>query len=629
MSTFGTTLLIVAMVVALLAVRYPRKSLAMLQLATLTLAFIALIYARLTNDFSLQNVAENSSRALPMLYKITGAWGNHEGSMLLWVWVLAVYGVALGWTSTNSFPLPLRKRGQHTPVLPVHLTALRVQSLFGAVFLLFILCTSNPFAPAAAWVRDGATLNPLLQDVGLAIHPPMLYLGYVGFSVVFSLAVAALLTGAEGRSFASAIHPFVLAAWTALTLGIGLGSWWAYRELGWGGWWFWDPVENASLLPWLSGTALLHSNVVLKKRGRLYAWVLLLAILTFALSLLGTFLVRSGVLNSVHSFASDPARGIFILALIGASVGSALVLYGLKTAQLVSQPMTFFSREGGMLINNLFLVVVCATVLLGTLYPLLAEYAFHEKITVGGPYYHKTVVPLLIVPLLLMALTPLLAWKKGGVRHFQPALPYMLSAAITAVVLVYVLALPHAAFAAMGMALAAWIFAGSVALFLRHRRRLTAAMLAVVVAHFGVSLLLAGITAEGLWSVENEGVLSAGKVLTLGDYTLFYEKETFEKRRNYITKIATVDIVYHDTILATLTPEYRFYPESGATTSEASYYSTALQDIYVAIGESKSGGRTAVRAYAKPLMSWIWAGFLVMALGGLIAFRAHRQKYST
>ncbi len=470
-------------------------------------------------------------------------------------------------------------------------------------------------------MSDGNTLNPLLQDLGLAIHPPMLYLGYVGFSVVFSLAVAALIIGVEGEYFAKSIHPFILVAWSALTFGIGLGSWWAYRELGWGGWWFWDPVENASLLPWLTGTALLHSNLVLKKRGCLYAWVLLLAILTFAMSLLGTFLVRSGVLTSVHSFASDPARGIFILGLIGVSVGGALLLYGLKTAALTRVPLQFFSREGGIVLNNLFLVVICATILLGTLYPLLAEFIFKNPLTVGAPYYHKTVAPLAIIPLLLMAITPLIAWKRGNKHQLDDALPYMLAASACTLCLIYALALPHFIFAAIGMGIAAWVFSGSVALFMRHRTHLQPAILAAIVAHLGVSMLLAGITAESLWSEETEAIVTKGDTIKLGEYTLFYADESFEKRGNYITKIGTVNVLRDQHIITTLTPEYRFYPDAGITTSEASYRTSALEDIYVVIGESRPDGRTALRAYVKPLMSWIWAAFVMMALGGLIALR--------
>ncbi len=607
MSVVGTSLLILAAIMALFMLHQPTRRMSALHCFVLLTAMGALMYARVTDDLTLQHVVEHTGRGLPFLYQITGAWGNHEGSMLLWVCVLAIYGAALARGTTA-----------------LERMALRLHASLGLLFLLFILLTSNPFAPAVVDAAPRGMLNPLLQDVGLALHPPMLYLGYVGFAAVFSLAVAALLTRADGRSFALIARPYMLAAWSALTLGIALGSWWAYRELGWGGWWFWDPVENASLLPWLAGTALLHANAVLRARGQLYAWVLLLAISTFAMSLLGTFLVRSGVLTSVHSFASDPARGLFILALMGGTIGGALMVYALRAPTASREPLSFFSREGGVVINNLFLVVACSTVLLGTLYPLLAEVLFGSTLTVGAPYYHKTVMVLLVLPCILLPLTPLVAWKRGTLKQISSALPALLAAAVPSLI-VTAFALPHAALAGAGLGLAVWIFSGSVTLVLRHRRALTAPILAVALAHAGVGLMVAGVTAEGLWGKEVERVLHPADTLDLGRTTLHYAAERFERRGNHLAKIATIELRQTGRHVATLSPEYRVYPDAGVVTSEARTYTTLLGDVYVTIGASTADGGTAVRAYYKPLMSWVWSAFVMATLGGLLAcFRRQR-----
>lgn len=609
----GTFFLILALLLAVIQTitLYPHGTLrrqllpcllpaAWLQALCVACALAALIVLRLDNDFSVAVVADHSSLALPVLYKITGAWGNHEGSMLLWVLVLSSFGLALA---------AARKEMTH---------AVAIQASLAAGVLLFILLTSNPFARRFPPPPDGNAFNPILQDVALAIHPPLLYVGYVGFSIVFSLAVAALLNGQSGREFARTLRPWILASWSSLTIGIGLGSWWAYRELGWGGFWFWDPVENASLLPWLAGTALLHSNIVLQKRGQLGAWVILLSILTFGLSLLGTFLVRSGALTSVHSFATDPARGLFILAYIAVFVGGALLLFALRLPRAqAEEPMRPASREGMIVFNNLFLLSACATVLLGTLYPLFAEWLSGHKLTVGAPYFNATFVPLMALPLLLAGLAPLMPWKQASLPQVllraQPAL--LAAGAMAFLVLAY--AKTHIAQAVLGLGLGAWLFTCSVQWLMAGERSLH--RLSVFLAHGGAAVLVLGVTGAGLWQEEVTKTVAAGDRVDIAGYRLFYHGETATRGEGYSARQGIFTLEKHGREITRLFPEYRIYDIRNAPTHEAAIHSTWPSDIYAVIGEA-AGERTVARLYYVPMIRFVWLGCLLMTLGGAAAF---------
>lgn len=566
---------------------------AWLQSLCITLALAVLITLRLDSDFTVVNVAQHSNLNLPTLYKIVGAWGNHEGSMLLWVWVLAAFGLALAMSGKE----PL---------------AVSVQSLLVAGFLLFILFTSNPFARQFPPPVDGEALNPLLQDVALAIHPPLLYLGYVGFSIVFSLAVAALLSGRMGREWAQLAHPWILAAWSALTLGIGLGSWWAYRVLGWGGFWFWDPVENVSLLPWLSGTALLHSNIALKKRGVLSQWVLLLAIVTFAMSLIGTFLVRSGVLSSVHSFASDSGRGLFILAYITLTVGGALALFAMR-APGASEKIQPQSREGLIVLNNIFLLTACATVLLGTIYPMIAQW-LGDSVTVGPPYFNATVLPLLAMPLLAAALAAYVPWKEGSLKQALHNAQAPMLAALAMLLVVMALVKTQLVLGALGLGLATWLFAGSL-------RWLKQRMWPVLLGHVGAAVLVAGITGASLWKSEAERWMKPGESLAIGGITLRYEGSEHIQEPHYFGQRGKITLQDGGVLL----PEYRTYAIQDSKVSIAAIRMSPLTDVYAVIGDTVKG-RTAVRAYINPMIRWVWGGCALMALGGLAALWQQRRK---
>jgi cytochrome c-type biogenesis protein CcmF len=625
----GLFLLIIAGVVSLVQAAYllphaPLRSVlspiqpiaAWLQALCISLSLASLITLRLQSDFSVANVIEHSNLQLPTLYKITGTWGNHEGSMLLWVWVLAMFGALVAGRIGNA----------HRNLRDLTLS---LQSAVCLGFVAFILFTSNPFARRFPPTTDGQALNPLLQDVGLAIHPPMLYVGYVGFSIVFSFAVAALLLRRADREWATLVHPWILASWSALTLGIGLGSWWAYRELGWGGWWFWDPVENASLLPWLSGTALLHSNLVLKKRGVMAPWVLLLSILTFGLSLLGTFLVRSGALTSVHSFASDPARGVFILLYMLVVIGGGLLVYALRSGQLPSTGQTVLpaSREGMIVINNLFLLTACAAVLLGTLYPLFAEWLSGHQLTVGPPFFNATFIPLVTVPLFFAALTPFMAWKssslRAGLRAARPALLAMLAAGLLSFAFIDYVTLAASA----GFALAAWLATASLQWLMSTRQR--SVRLSVFLGHAGAAIMVVGITASSVGKIEVERFVSAGDKLQLGAYELHFTGTQDIQHPNYHAIRATLEVYKEGEQVTTLTPEYRTYAIRGANTSETSILYTPLGDLYSVIGERSTKGQTALRLYYKPLLSWIWVGFLFMTFGGLVAMLQRNTKKHT
>ncbi|MGE3714023.1 MAG: heme lyase CcmF/NrfE family subunit [Alphaproteobacteria bacterium] len=585
----------------------------LLQALMVSLAFASLMILRLESDFSVVNVAEHSNRVLPLLYKLVGTWGNHEGSMLLWLLVMTSFSVGLSFKITSYAQW----------VIP----ALAVQSGLVAGTCGFVLFTSNPFARVFPPPADGNALNPLLQDVGLAIHPPLLYLGYVGFSLVFSLAVAALFSRKAGREWAQLVHPWILLAWSGLTAGIALGSWWAYRELGWGGWWFWDPVENASLLPWLAGLALLHSNIVMKKRDALAGWVVLLAIVTFALSLIGTFLVRSGALTSVHSFASDPARGMYILAFIVLSIGIALALYAWRAGDIQSsRRLTPSSRGGLIVLNNTFLMVACATVLFGTLYPLAVDWFNGQPVTVGAPYFNLTFLPLMALPLCLAAIAPFAGWDQHtGMAWLRPVWPALV-AVLAACLLV--LAWRHTAVAAtlVGVAIAVWLGVASITLWCRVR---SFSVVPVGIAHMGAALLVAGITMEGTGKIHAEQWLLPQETITIADYTITLDNIEPLQRRNHKAIRAQVTVRDGSGELAQLYPEYRRYDIRNTTTSEAAIFSGLLADVYVVVGEfSGDQKRLATRVYVVPLVSLIWIGFAFMALGGILAaLQTRKEKY--
>jgi cytochrome c-type biogenesis protein CcmF len=608
---------------------------ALAQLLLVGLAFGCLMLAYVTSDFSVLNVASNSHSTKPLLYRISGTWGNHEGSMLLWVLILALFGAALAVFGGN-LPPALKAR------------ALAVQAAIASGFYLFILFTSNPFTRLEPPPADGQGLNPLLQDPGLAFHPPFLYLGYVGFSMAFSFAIAALIEGRVDAAWARWVRPWTLAAWVFLTIGIGLGSWWAYYELGWGGWWFWDPVENASLLPWLAGTALLHSAIVVEKRDSLKAWTVFLAILTFSLSLLGTFLVRSGVLTSVHAFATDPTRGVFILALLVLIIGASLALFAWRGPQLraaaVFQPI---SREGGLLVNNLLLGAATATVLLGTLYPLLVEAVGGGKVSVGAPFFNATFVPLMAPLVILMAIGPLLPWKRADLA---PALLRLWPAALAAAaVLALTLALldRRSLVGSVGFGLAAWLFVGTLVELVervrlgqgplaeswRRLRGLPRAAVGMTLAHAGLAVLIAGMTASNLWKAENILVMAPGDTTAIAGYHLTFEGADGVAGANYEAIRGTFTVRDGDDagrVLARLMPERRFYAVERQDTTEAAIEPMLWGDLYAVIGEADKGdgGRQGwvVRLYFEPLVHWIWGGLLIMAFGGVVSLSDRRLR---
>jgi cytochrome c-type biogenesis protein CcmF len=597
------------------------------QMIFLTVAFAALIASYVSSDFSLLNVAENSNSAMPLIYKVTATWGNHEGSMLLWVLILALFGAAVAIFGDN-LPAPLKAR------------ALAVQGMVGAGFLAFILFTSNPFIRLDPAAPDGQDLNPLLQDVGLAVHPPFLYLGYVGFSMAFSFSVAALIEGKVDASWARWVRPWVLAAWCFLTIGITLGSFWAYYELGWGGWWFWDPVENASFMPWLTGTALLHSALVVERRQTLVNWTILLGILTFSLSLIGTFLVRSGVLTSVHSFALDPARGVFVLGLIALTSGGALALYAYRAPALkAGTPFAPVSRESSLVLNNVLLVSACATVFIGTFYPLVIEATSNDKISVGPPFYNLTFVPMMIPLLVVMAVGPMLKWKRDTIRDGLAKLMRPAIAAGLGVAAILIATFGAHALAAFGFGLAIWVIVGSVAI-LAHRVRFwqvpfaTSLHLAritprsvygLVLAHAGIGIAVAGITAMSAWQQEELRSLPVGGQLDVGGYHVTLKSVTQAAGPNFQAERGLFEVSSNGQFVSTLFAERRYYPVRRFQTTEAGIYTNLFSNVYLAIGE-KSGSEWTVRAYYHPLAPWIWFGPVVMALGGFVSLSDRRFR---
>jgi cytochrome c-type biogenesis protein CcmF len=601
---------------------------ALAQFVFVATAFFVLMHAYAVSDFSLANVAANSNSTKPLLYKLTGVWSNHEGSMLLWVFILALFGAAVALFSHN-LPPALRAR------------VLAVQAMIGVGFLLFILLTSNPFQRLLPVPADGAGLNPILQDRGLAFHPPCLYLGYVGFSISFCFAIAALIEGRVDPAWARWVRPWTLAAWCALTTGIAMGSWWAYYTLGWGGWWFWDPVENASFMPWLVGTALLHSAIVVEKRDALKTWTILLAIITFSLSLLGTFLVRSGVLTSVHAFASDPLRGVFILLLLSLYTGGALLLFAWRAPQLAGGGLFApISREGALLLNNLLLATAAATVLLGTLYPLLLDVVAHQKVSVGPPFYRMTFVPIMIPLLIAMAVGPMLPWKRGDLLAALGRLKFAFLATAAAALVTLAATGARSLGAACGLALAAWLLAATltelverVRLFaeplagvLRRARNLPRASWGMTFAHAGMAVTIAGITGSNAWTEEKIVSARPGQSFEIAGYTIALDKVSEVAGPGYTATRADMRLLRDGSEVAAMHPEKRFYPVENGAQTDVAIRTNLLADVYAVIGDPDGKGGYLLRLYYNPLVPWIWLGAAAMALGGLVSLSDRRHR---
>ena len=573
----------------------------------IALAFGLLTYAFVVSDFTIYDVASNSSTTKPLIYKITGVWGNHEGSMLLWMLVLAIFSAAAAFAQRGSARLTAG--------------ALGVQGLLAVAFLLFILFTSNPFLRLDPPPFEGSGMNPLLQDPGLAMHPPMLYIGYVGLSATFAYAASAMISGDREAHWARAARPFMLAAWIALTLGITLGSWWAYYDLGWGGFWFWDPVENAALMPWLVATALLHSALATERSGAFRTWTLLLAIAAFSLSLIGTFLVRSGVLTSVHSFAVDPERGEFILIILGLAIGGALALFAWRAPRLASGA-TFdaVSRESALLVNNVLLTAACATVFIGTLYPLFLEAWNGTRISVGPPFFEIWFAPIFVALLILVPFGPRLSWSKGDLTAALRALAPAAGLALVALVIVAALAPSRAILGGLSFALALWVIGASGIDFWikRKSRGFAVASLAAVLAHAGLGVTLMGVAGTTLWRAEALEVLAPGQSLGVGGYRLRLDGVENIQGPNYEGVRATLDLMANGRTVATLAPEKREFPNEGQSVTDTAIRTTGYSDVYVALGDRRGAGWT-IRAYVNPFAPFIWFGGAFMALGGLMA----------
>jgi cytochrome c-type biogenesis protein CcmF len=605
---------------------------ALAQFAFVVFAFLALMRAFVTSDFSVAIVVQHSHSDMPMLYKVSGTWGNHEGSLLLWVLILNIFGALVAVFGAN---LPPRLKAR----------TLSVQALISVGFLLFMLFTSNPFARLDPAPFEGQELNPLLQDPGLAFHPPMLYLGYVGFSIVFSFAVAALIDGKIDAAWARWVRPWCLLSWTFLTGGIALGSWWAYYELGWGGWWFWDPVENASFMPWLIGTALLHSALVVEKRDSFKAWTILLSILAFGFSLLGTFLVRSGIITSVHAFADDPTRGVFILILLAVAILVPLNLFILRAPALRGGGLFApISREGALVMNNLLLAVMTATVLLGTLLPLLVELTSGKTISVGAPYYQWTFCILALPLILVMAIGPFLGWKRGDLRGALQRLVAAGIAAIGAAAIAFWIDTGGPILAPLSFAAAVWLLLGTLIEFLERikafkgslravatrARHLPRAAYGMTLAHAGLAIAIIGMTGSAAWKSEQVTVLQPGQSVQLQGYDFKLDSVGPARAENYLADRAHFVVTQDGAFVADLYPERRQYLVQPMPTTEAAIRSSFLADLYAVIGEPDKtpDGKPGwtVRVYHEPLVPWIWSGALIMVLGGLTSLSDRRYR---
>ena len=608
----------------LMAVAQPA---ALAQLCLLLFSFLALMHAYVTSDFSVETVWANSHTAKPLIYKISGVWGNHEGSMVLWVLILAAFGAAVALFGTN-LPATLRAN------------VLSVQAAIAVAFLLFIILASNPFSRIPPQ-PEGRGLNPILQDPALALHPPFLYAGYVGLSIAFSFAVAALIEGRTDAAWARWVRPWTLAAWICLTLGIAMGSWWAYYELGWGGWWFWDPVENASFMPWLAATALLHSALVMEKREALKVWTILLAILAFSLSLMGTFLVRSGILTSVHAFAVDPRRGVFILTILVVLIGGALALYAWRAPRLRQGGLFApISREGALVLNNVLLATGCATVFVGTLYPLVLESVTGAKISVGPPYFNLTFGPLMLPLLAAIPLGPFLAWKRGDLAGAMQRLLAAVLASLLALVAAAAVHWRGPWLAPFGIALGVWIVAGALSEWAtrvkllrveaaetwRRARGLPRSAYGTTLAHVGMGLTLLGIVATSAWQSEHVVTMRPGDSTDIAGYTLAFRGVAPARGPNYQEQVGLFAVTRGGSPVTELAPTKRLYDSPRQSTTEAAIHVALAGDLYAVLGDELKDGGYIVRVYFNPLVRFIWIGALVMALGGGLSLSDRRLR---
>ena len=582
----------------------------------LAIAFVILAWSFYSNDFSVLYVAEHSNSQMPVIYRLGAVWGGHEGSLLLWIFLLST------WTFLVA---------QLSKALDEFMVA-RVIGVLGLVttgLLLFVLATSNPFERLLPAAQDGRSLNPLLQDPGLVFHPPMLYMGYVGFSVAFAFAIASLLSGRLDAAWARWSRPWTTAAWVFLTLGIALGSWWAYYELGWGGWWFWDPVENASFIPWLVGTALLHSLAVTEKRGGFKSWTVLLAITAFSLSLLGTFLVRSGVLTSVHAFATDPTRGVFILIFLVLVVGSSLTLYAWRAPKsTLGGKFSLTSRETFILLGNVFLVVSAASVLLGTLYPLLIDALHLGKISVGPPYFNSVFVPIMIPLLVLMGIGPWTSWKNSNLLDVIKRLWIAALVAVIAAALIPFAMGEFTWLSSLGFLLAFWVITSGVLQIIRQAKagKPTRSFIGMQVAHLGIAVFTIGVTMVGAYQEEKDVRMLAGESVSVGGYDIQLQGVSPVPGPNYNAMQGTFLLSRNGKLEATMYPEKRSYFSSTMPMTEAAINAGLTRDIYVSLGEELDDKAWAVRVYFKPFVDWIWGGCVLMALGGLLAMSDKRYR---
>ncbi len=606
------------------------KKSALLNCIFILISFLILTYSFIVSDFSLLIVSNNSHTLKPLIYKISGTWGNHEGSLLLWVLILSSFTFLVSYKKTHN-------NGELLFLI------IGVQTLILCLFLAFILLTSNPFERVSSIPIEGRGLNPLLQDPGLAFHPPMLYVGYVGLSVSFSFAVGALITGKINKEWAQQIRPWITIAWSALTMGIALGSWWAYYELGWGGWWFWDPVENASFMPWLIATALLHSIRILETRLIFINWCILLSILGFAFSLLGTFIVRSGLLTSVHSFASDPSRGIFILIILVISVGGPLILYALKSSLFREQKVQFnlLSKESALLINNLFFTTATATVLIGTLYPLFLDAFNGDKISIGPAYYNATFAPIMAPIILLMAIAPFFNWGKGKSKNLLKIIAILITTSLVSVITLYTID-GSSIFAIICGSLSIWLFVGVVSdlivKFTETKIKLNKVSnlfiyisknkIGMNIAHLGVAIFLAGVTGEQFFKTEFSGRKNIGDTFSIGNRVLEFKNFETINGPNYQSEMGIFTLHHNSKFIGYLKPEKRYYPTEQTQTTEAAIISNFLGDTYIVLGEGNYETGWSIRIYFNPLVSWIWAGALLMALGGVTSIIQNKKTFN-
>jgi cytochrome c-type biogenesis protein CcmF len=599
---------------------------AVIQFLLIAVSFAALTYAFVTSDFSVKLVVDNSHTAKPLLYKFAGVWGNHEGSLLLWVLILSGFGACAVWFGGN-LPATLKAR------------VLAVQGSIGMAFMAFMLLTSNPFLRLELPPLNGTDLNPLLQDPGLAFHPPFLYLGYVGLSMSFSFAVAALLEGRVDAAWGRWVRPWTLAAWIFLTIGIALGSWWAYYELGWGGFWFWDPVENASFMPWLIAAALLHSAIVVEKRESLKAWTILLAILAFGFSLTGTFIVRSGVITSVHAFANDPARGFFILMILGVFMGGSLTLFAFRANVLEAKGMfSVVSRETALIANNLLLAVSAFVVFVGTIWPLVAEMLFARKLSVGVPFFNAAFTPFMVLIAVVLPIGAMLPWKRAEVGRVVWSLRGALALAVAVMLLIYALQTGRSTLGPIGAGLGVWVVLGALTdLWQRGGRgdfgarlsrlaRLPRADWGKVLAHSGLGVTIFAVAAITAWATEDIRVVKIGETFPLGAYEITLQAVNKVEGPNYHATMADMLVTKEGAEVAFLHPEKRFYPVAGMPTTEAAIHQGAFRDLYLVIGDPQDAGGYAVRTYIKPFADWIWGGAILMAIGGMFSLSDRRFR---